>query len=378
MYMCLDTMKLYFDEGIAPNDRQLCDYTSVYTLVDLQHNIEPVNGKWYYVWEDNSLWVWDNRWRCLFSRTTYPSGYVYDDIPSETNPQTINPLYRYDMPSAPADDNGLLHDGSVVVRDENRLIKGKLYVDEGNNNLIISSFLGGGVRLLPNGQMNTKGEFYIDNVIEGNNLYTAVAGLRARFSVLNNEIYVDYSEDTEHDDNPYTNLDHKYKVFHEGNLDTSALQIMTPLQIYNKLLDNNGLPNPFDFNVERLNGFTSDDFAPVVHTHLSSQITDLPDKIADESILQLRRIFNSMSSSGIRASYNAVTQHLSLNANDFNITISGGANGVGRVEGLQDTTIEVVVDPTRHIHQDLLDEIDRLKSICTDLQQQIDDILDNE
>lgn len=378
MYMCLDTMKLYFDQGTTPSDRQLCDYISVYTLVDLQHNIDPMNGKIYYVWEDNSVWVWSNKWVCLFSRTTYPSGYVYDGIPSETDPQVIDPVYRYDMPSVPADDNGLLHDGSVVVRDENRLIKGKLYIDEGNNNLVISSFLGGGVRLLPNGRMSTNGEFYIDNVIEGNDVNTSVAGIRARFSVLNNEMYVDYSEDIEHDTNPYPNFDHRYMVFHEGNLDTSVLRIMTPLQIYDKLMDTSTLPDPFEFNVERLNGYTSDDFALASHTHTAVQITDLPDKIEAESIAQLRRILNSMSSSSIRVSYNSATQHLSLDANTFNIDLSGDVNGTGTVDKLQNVTIETTVDPDRHIHQDLVDAIARLNSICDDLQQQIDDILDNE
>ena len=56
----------------------------------------------------------------------------------------LTAVYRNDEPLWPADDNGLLHDGSVVVRDRNRIIKGKLYVDDGNDNLVISSYLGGG------------------------------------------------------------------------------------------------------------------------------------------------------------------------------------------------------------------------------------------
>ena len=67
----------------------------------------------------------------------------------------------YGMPNAPADDNGLLKDGSVCVRDENRLIKGRIYIAEDNDNFVISSYLGGGIRFLPNGRMSSEGEFII-------------------------------------------------------------------------------------------------------------------------------------------------------------------------------------------------------------------------
>ena len=375
MYMCLDTMKLYFDQAIGPNGRVLYEYISVRTLNDLQYNIEPILGAVYYCWEDNSLWFWNNKWISLYSETTYPSGYVYDDIPSMDNPATLNPIYRYDMPNMPADDNGLLKDGSVVVRDENRLIKGRLYIDSGNDNLVISSYLGGGIRFLPNGKMTTDGELYIDNEIQENNVNKAVAGLRAEWRVLNNEMYVDYSEDTSADHNPYINEQHKYKVFHEGNLDTSALIVMTPLQVYNKLtVDKSTLPSVYDFNVSELNGHPDTDFAPASHTHLYRDITDIADNIEAETKNQVKRTFNAMSSRGITSSYNSVTDTLTLSANDFSLTLTGGVTGTATIENLTNTTMVVTVDPDQHIHQDLLDEIARLHSICDDLQRQIDEL----
>ena len=375
MYMCLDTMKLYFDQGISPNDRVLYDYISVRTINDLQYNIQPEIGLVYYCWEDNSLWLWNSKWVCLFSRTTYPSGYTYDDIPSKSVPANISPVYRYDMPNMPADDNGLLKDGSVVIRDANRLIKGKLYVDEGNNNLVISSFLGGGIRLLPNGKMTTEGEFYIDSIVDEDNENYTVAGLRAQLNILNNELYVDYSENEMLDDNQFQNDTHKYKVFHEGNLDTSAIVVMTPLQVYKKLTDDKStLPEVFDFNVSEFDGHDIDDFSMVGHKHTYTDITDLPDKLSAECTSQLRRIFNSMSSTGITSSYNAATQHLTLKANDFTLSLTGGVSGIATIEGLSNTSLEVTVNPDMHTHQDLLDEIDRLQSICDDLQEQINEL----
>ena len=371
MYMCLDTMKLYFDQGVNPQDRVTLNYISVRTVNDLQYNITPIYGSVYYCWEDNSLWIWQNKWISLYSPTTYPSGYVYDDVPSAGNPQNIKAVYRYDMPSAPADDNGLLKDGSVVVRDRNRLIKGKLYIDEGNDNLVISSYLGGGIRLLPNGRMTTDGEFYIDTEIDGI-VNKAVAGLRAKFNVLNNEMYVNYSENASADPSAFPNNEHIYKVFHEGNLDTSALIVMTPLQVYQKLtVDKTTLPDVYDFNVNKLNGHTSDYFAPAQHTHLYQDITDMADHIEAECLTQIRKVFNTMSSQGITSSFNIATGHLTLSANDFTLTFKGGATGSGMIDNLTNTEIELTVDPDKHTHQDLLNEIQLLKDRVTVLENMI-------
>ena len=362
MYMCQDTMKLYFDQGNSATDRVLYNYISVKTVNDLNGNVSPVLNYTYYCWDDNSLWVWLNRWVCLYSDSSYPSAYAYEDVPSVNNPQNLNSVYRYDMPNMPADDNGLLKDGSVVVRDKNRLIKGKIYVNDDNDNLVVSSYLGGGIRLLPNGKMSTEGELLIGD--EG------VSTLRSRFKVLNNEMYVDYSEHPEEDNNRYQNNEHLYKVFHEGNIDTSAIQIMTPLQVYNKLLDSS-LPNEFAFNVNKFANHTIADFSLNGHTHTSADITDLGQIVDEKCKIGIRKTFNTMSSVGITSSYNATTDHLSLKANDFTLTFKGGATGVGTIQNLTSTQIVLEVNPDEHIHQDLLDEIDRLKSRVTALESQI-------
>lgn len=369
MYMCVDTQKLYYDGGNTADDRRLYEYISIRTINELFYQITPAYGKTYYCWEDNSLWVWLNKWQVLYSQTTYPSAYVYDDIPSITNQSELSEIYRYDMPNMPADDNGLLKDGSVVIRDRNRIIKGRLAVSDENDNLLISSFLGGGIRILPNGKMTTEGELYIGSQLnEETEKQEAFATLRAKLSILNDEMYIDYSENPDLDDNKYQNKSHIYKVYHEGNLDTSTIEVMTPLQVYNLLLDTEELPKTFDFNVARLNGHEDTYFAIAQHTHKAEDIDGLYNLVVQQSGVAVRSIFNNMNGVGISGHYDAVTETLSLEANNFQISLTGGITGRGQVQGLSNTVIETTVDPDKHTHKDYVDKM-------SSLQAQIDAIV---
>lgn len=354
MYMCLDSQKLYYDQDSVT--RTIYNYQGVKTVNDLMHNITPSLNTTYYCWEDNSLWLWMNKWITLWTDKTYPSAYVYENYPSPGSPSSLNPVYRNDEPLWPADDNGLLKDGSVVVRDRNRIIKGKLYIDDGNDNLVISSYLGGGLRLLPNGHLDTDGEFFIGD--EGTSF------IRSKLLHLNNETYVDYTEAPELDNNPYKNDTHRYMIYHEGNIDAAALKVLTPQELYQKLLDTK-LPNPLQFNVAKLNGLTSDEYAKTEHTHLAEDITDFNDKAQSQASLVLKNAFANVDAKGLTASYEALTQKLLLDVNDFTITLSGGVVGSGTVKDLTDTAIKVTVDPNAHKHQNYLD-------IMQDLQDQID------
>ena len=186
----------------------------IYKIILLQ-----VIGVTYYCWEDNSLWIWLNKLIVLWSDYTYPSAYIFDNWID--NKGDIRGIYRYDQPGAPADDNGLLKDGSVVIRDRNRLIKGKIFVNDNNDNLVISSFLGGGVRLLPNGLNDTNGELYLNDDLTGYSF------IRSEFRTLNKEMYVDYTEKPELDENLNKTEDHYYKVLHTGNNNQTLLYTTT-------------------------------------------------------------------------------------------------------------------------------------------------------
>lgn len=369
MYICVDSLNMYYDRGTAIRDRQLYPYTGVRTVNELFYMITPDRGVTYYCWEDNSLWYWNNKWVALYSETTYPSAYVYDDIPSTTNPSGINSIYRYDMPNMPADDNGLLKDGSVVVRDRNRIIKGKIYVNDENDNMTISSYLGGGMRFLPNGKTSTDGEFWVGDIykeVDGVTQVFPLATLRAELTILNNEMYINYAEHPENDISDYKNNEHIYKVYHEGNLDVSAIKIMTPQQIYDKLLDDS-LPTVFDFNVKKLQGHNADYFARAQHTHSSSDISDLYATIVDQAGIAVKSIFNHIVGKGISGSFDTTRNILTLDVNDFTLTFGGGVSGSGTITDLGDTVIDLVVDGTKHSHANY-------ETTMASLQAQIDAI----
>lgn len=344
MYLCLDSQKLYYDE--TTSKRVVYYYTSVKTINDLLYNITPSSGTTYYCWEDNSLWLWMNKWIALYSTTTYPSAYVYDSN------RNLSEVYRYDQPNIPADDNGLLKDGSVVIRDRNRIIKGKIYINDANDNMTVSSFLGGGIRFLPNGKLDTDGELLISD--DGNSF------LRSKFTILNNELYVDYTEKPELDTNEFSNTTHKYQVFHEGNLDVSAIKVLTPQDIYNKLLDPS-LPSPLGLNVTMLNGKTGDDYTLVGHKHIATDISDFNEKARAQSEVKIKEIFSNMTGEGIDISYDSANSTFIMSANTFEITFDGGITGTAKVNHLGNTTAEVIVNPARHVHQNYIDTMNSLQ-----------------
>lgn len=180
---------------------------------------QKTNGQLYYVWESNYLYVWNNRWEIVKGDPNYPDSLQYLG-------GTIYGVgdYSYDDVKG----NGILGDGSVVVRDNNRIIKAQIYIDSTNDNLVISSFLGGGIKLLPNGNMEDTGALFLNptTLLEDNEHATS-NGLGVHYNSFENrngELYVSY--DKEHissDPNQNQNLEHKYLVWHEGNLDATPL-----------------------------------------------------------------------------------------------------------------------------------------------------------
>ena len=352
MYICTDSLQMYYDESAVKRSKYT--YTGIKTINDLMYNTTPNYGTSYYCWEDNSLWLWLNKWITLWSDTNYPSAYIYTTYPTTENPGTLNSVYNINNV---LDNNGLLQDGSVVIRDGHRIIKGKLFVNEENDNLTFSSFLGGGIRLLPNGEVDTNGELFIGD--EGNSF------LRSSLSLMNNEGYVDYSEHPELDKNPYKNDSHKYKVYHEGNLDTSAILEMTPQQVYEKLQDKS-LPDPLDLSVSMISGKTIEDLALKDHTHLATDITNFNEESRKQAAVEIRTVMTGLTGEGVTVS-TVGTNNYKLSANNFTLTLGGGVTGSAVVKHLSDTTLNVTVDPTKHIHENYVTRMD-------DLQGQINDI----
>lgn len=169
-YFCTDSMILYKD---TDSGRHVTNAVIVSTEIDRLVNISPANGRMYYVFETNELWLYNAGWTILVGQVRTSNGYYYtaNNITTTTD---INEVL---------DNNGLLGDGSVCIRDTNRIIKGKMYIDPSNNDLIISSFLGRGITLIPGGGVNENGALKIKSIltydgldINGNQVVTSTDG----------------------------------------------------------------------------------------------------------------------------------------------------------------------------------------------------------
>lgn len=354
LYLCTDSLIMYYDESIA-KQKQPFSYIGVKTINDLLHNITPNIGTHYYCWEDNSLWYWNRRWINEWSDSRYPSAYVWEYPPTPDSPSNLDGVYNHDFVLG---NNGLLGDGSVVIRDRNRIIKGKLYVNDNNDNLIFSSYLGGGIRFLPNGKMDTDGELFIGD--EGKSIW------RTELSFLNNEAYVDYTEKPEEDNNEYKNSTHRYKIFHEGNLNAAAIKILTPEDVYTKLMDPS-LPNVLDLNVSHIGGKSIDEISLVGHKHAASDITDFNTESRKQASVEIKAVMGTLQGDGVTVTHDSVNSRYKISANNFKLSFGGGASGNGTINHLGDTSIQLTVDPTKHVHSNYISRMDDLQKQITQL-----------
>ena len=216
-YFTTDARIMYYDSEVS-NSRTIIKNlilipTEKQRIYDETYS--KIYGTLYYVFESSNLYIWENKWRIVKGNQDYPVAYQYID----------GDIYAADDFSSDVIGNGLLGDGSVVIRAVNRVIKAQLYIDESNDNLVISSFLGGGIKVLPNGNMEKTGALYLNPTTAG----TATDGLGEHFNEFNNvngEMYVRYDPDMYEEDkviNKYWNETHKYLVWHEGNLDARGI-----------------------------------------------------------------------------------------------------------------------------------------------------------
>ncbi len=345
IYVCTDSRKMY--EDINDNSRILLNVTMIDTEKKRIYNTIPQNNVNYYVWETNELWLWLNSWIKIIGNKDYPIAYQYvEGIPEGiNNGGCCNP-----------DQNGILRDGSVVIRDTNRIIKGKIYIDETNDNLVISSFLGGGMKLLPNGKMGELGSLDIQE--------TGKAWYYGEWNTWDN-MYVNFNtKDGGIDPSPYPNNEHRYMVYHEGNLSLKEItDQLTPESIYNKLLDKS-LPNPLKFNVDMLDGKHATDFANKVHTHVPDDVVGL--------VSHTKELINSAlmdgSKNGITILYDSDHDLYNFSANSFLLRLTGGVTGSATISNLTDTTLSVTVDPNKHIHDYGIDNISGLRDELNNLK----------
>ena len=151
MYYATDIRKLYKDFGDNIEQRLVFNAVILHTDAERLRHIKPIVGKFYYVEETNCLWLFDTRWVLKIAESAIYNAYYADEY--------ISPIINTDNEISGLngdkilDNNGLLGDGSVIVRDTNRINRGMLKSNTNNSQLEVKSYLDDGVLFIPNAHL---------------------------------------------------------------------------------------------------------------------------------------------------------------------------------------------------------------------------------
>lgn len=152
IYYISDLRCLFQDNGPSIRERTRLNALVLNTDYERLNRIRPQNGKNYYVVETNFLWVYDTKWVLRDGNIGAYNSYTY------TSRNGVSPVINTDSNITSSetgdriiDNNGLLGNGSVVIRDHNRLNKGIINVDASKNNLAFTSYLDNGISFYPYG-----------------------------------------------------------------------------------------------------------------------------------------------------------------------------------------------------------------------------------
>ncbi len=151
MYFVTDSRVLYKDNGNSTAQRLRFNAVILHTDAERLNSIKPTIGKFYYVEETNSLWLFDTRWVLKIGNTMAYNTYYAGDYVSPV----INVETSISGPTGDViiDNNGLLGDGSVVIRDINRITRA---VEKSNltyNRIELKSYLDDGFLFIPNAHL---------------------------------------------------------------------------------------------------------------------------------------------------------------------------------------------------------------------------------
>lgn len=152
-YYVTDLRQLYQDFGSIINERRVLPAMILNTENERATKIRPVQGMNYYVIESNCLWMYDTRWMLKDGNKTYNT-YTY----GPDNP--ISPVVlpdeeiTTDQGDKIIDNNGLLGDGTVVVRDVNRIQRASIAANNIKKQVEFTSYLENGIMIRPNGLAN--------------------------------------------------------------------------------------------------------------------------------------------------------------------------------------------------------------------------------
>ena len=152
LYYVTDLRAVYQDLGVHKTDRRQIHALVLNTEYERGTVIRPQNGFNYYVIESNNLWTFDAKWVLRDGDVSEYNAYAYSGTNGITPVVTLDPyICNSETGDRIIDNNGLLGDGSVVVRDSNRIIRGKLGIDYTNNELSIIGYQDNGITIYPYG-----------------------------------------------------------------------------------------------------------------------------------------------------------------------------------------------------------------------------------
>lgn len=153
IYFVTDFRVLYQDMGDHVTSRRNFPALVLNTENERTNKIRPENGRNYYVIQSNNLWTYDTKWVLRDGDVASYNTYVYD------NTTGISPVVMTDPSLVLSnnagdkiiDNNGLLGDGSVIIRDDNRISKGRMSVDNTRSEIAFTSYVDNGIRFYPYG-----------------------------------------------------------------------------------------------------------------------------------------------------------------------------------------------------------------------------------
>lgn len=152
IYYVTDMRCLFQDTSKLLQGRKRLNALVLNTDYERLHRIRPQNGKNYYVIETNFLWSYDTKWVLRDGDVKQYNAYTYDSN-NGVSPIVNNDSYITSSQTGDRiiDNNGLLGNGSIVVRDQNRLVKASIGVDGKNNAIAFTGQLDNGIIFYPYG-----------------------------------------------------------------------------------------------------------------------------------------------------------------------------------------------------------------------------------
>lgn len=293
LYFLTDSRVLYKDFGNDLSQRLRFNAIVLYSDNDRQFNVRPEPGKFYYVEESNSLWLYDTRWVLKIG-----SGSQYNTY--TINGGIMSPVINTDESVTGIngdkiiDNNGLLGNGSVVIRDANRMTQGIIESDSLNSYLIYKSFKQNGMLFLPDaslpyndlstslGALHLTIEHYESNndlKLKGNAYYYGDWNNAGNIYIIkkinSNNIYPDYNPTNDEEIVKYYIECSKTKT--EPNLNDTTSSIIKNVKTYfsiRPISDHSAYIHIISFYDDNINSVIKNDLGELIFTNRNELILD--------------------------------------------------------------------------------------------------------